>query len=165
MKTVFITGASSDIGLAVCRRYLAEGGHRIIAHFRTPRPELEALIDGSGAVTPLQIDFADAGALEDQMASRPKQFSEADVLINLAACVPTIPFDRFTAEDVLDCLRVNLLPGLLLMQAMGPAMAKRGWGRIIHGSSIGVKFGGGRDTFAYSLSKHAQEFIPRICRD
>tara|TARA_X000001316_G_C909729_1_gene25382 strand:- start:261 stop:833 length:573 start_codon:yes stop_codon:yes gene_type:complete len=116
-------------------------------------------------VTPLQIDYADAGALEGEIASRPKLFSEADVLINLAAYVPAVSFNAFTVEDVLDCLRVNLLPGLLLMQAMGPAMAERGWGRIVHGSSIGVKFGGGRDTFAYSLSKHAQEFIPRVCRD
>ena len=51
------------------------------------------------------------------------------------------------------------------MQAIGPAMVKRGFGRIVHGSSIGVKFGGGEQSFTYSLSKHAQEFIPKECRE
>ena len=50
------------------------------------------------------------------------------------------------------------------MQAIGPVMAEREFGRIVHGSSIGVKFGGGENSFAYSLSKHAQEFIPQECR-
>ena len=50
------------------------------------------------------------------------------------------------------------------MQAIGPVMAEREFGRIVHGSSIGVKFGGGKQNFAYSLSKHSQEFIPQECR-
>ena len=66
--------------------------------------------------------------------------------------------------EILAALTVNLLPGLLLMRTICPAMAERGFGRIVHASSIGVKFGGGSDSFAYSLSKHAQEFIPRACR-
>ena len=36
---VFITGASSDIGLAVCRHYLSEGW-AVLAHYRTVRSEL-----------------------------------------------------------------------------------------------------------------------------
>jgi 3-oxoacyl-[acyl-carrier protein] reductase len=43
-------------------------------------------------------------------------------------------------------------------------MAKRKYGRIVIGSSIGVRFGGGFDSFAYSLSKHAAEFIPSEAR-
>ena len=39
-------------------------------------------------------------------------------------------------------------------------MIKKKWGRIINSSSIGVKFGGGKNTFAYSLSKHINEYIP-----
>ena len=38
-------------------------------------------------------------------------------------------------------------------------MKKNKWGRILFTSSIGVKFGGGEKTFAYSFSKYANEFF------
>ena len=39
-------------------------------------------------------------------------------------------------------------------------MIKNGYGRILNCSSIGVKFGGGLNSYNYSLSKHTSEFIP-----
>jgi NAD(P)-dependent dehydrogenase (short-subunit alcohol dehydrogenase family) len=44
-------------------------------------------------------------------------------------------------------------------------MCKQSWGRIVIGSSIGVKFGGGSGTYAYSLSKYASEFFPNSFRN
>ena len=43
-------------------------------------------------------------------------------------------------------------------------MVKKKYGRIVNGSSIGVKFGGGENSFNYSLSKHLLEFIPNTLR-
>ena len=40
-------------------------------------------------------------------------------------------------------------------------MVKNKFGRILQTSSIGVKFGGGKNTFNYSVSKKVNEFIPR----
>ena len=39
-------------------------------------------------------------------------------------------------------------------------MLKYKFGRILLTSSIGVKYGGGKNTFNYSLSKKANQFIP-----
>tara|TARA_Y100001935_G_C16898076_1_gene310334 strand:- start:107 stop:460 length:354 start_codon:yes stop_codon:yes gene_type:complete len=39
-------------------------------------------------------------------------------------------------------------------------MIKKKWGRILLSSSIGTKFGGGNETYYYSLSKFMNEFIP-----
>ena len=39
-------------------------------------------------------------------------------------------------------------------------MLKNSFGRIVNCSSIGIKFGGGNNTYNYSLSKFASEFIP-----
>ena len=44
-------------------------------------------------------------------------------------------------------------------------MIKKKWGRIINSSSIGVKFGGGKNNYEYSLSKHLNEFIPNYLRN
>jgi NAD(P)-dependent dehydrogenase (short-subunit alcohol dehydrogenase family) len=43
-------------------------------------------------------------------------------------------------------------------------MIKKKWGRITNISSIGVKFGGGQNSYEYSLSKHFNEFIPSNLR-
>ncbi|MGD0023124.1 MAG: SDR family oxidoreductase [Xanthobacteraceae bacterium] len=158
MRTVLISGASSDIGLAVCRRYLA-ANWRIIAHFRTPRPELDKL--AGPAMETWQADFVDTERLERDLRDRRVYFGKADAFVNLATTMPPCSFEAATASQILSTLAVNLLPGLLIMQAIAPAMVGRKWGRIVHASSIGVKFGGGADSFMYSLSKHSQEFIPR----
>ena len=39
------------------------------------------------------------------------------------------------------------------------------WGRILNCSSIGIKYGGGKNTYNYSFSKHALEFIPSDYRN
>ena len=38
------------------------------------------------------------------------------------------------------------------------------FGRMLHVSSIGVKYGGGENTFNYSLSKHLLEFSPSFIK-
>ena len=43
-------------------------------------------------------------------------------------------------------------------------MKKKRFGRIINCSSIGVKFGGGKNNFNYALSKHCSEFVPSELR-
>jgi len=162
MRTVFVAGASSDIGIAVCRRYI-DAGWRVIGHFRTPRPELDALRSGK-KLELLCVDFAETSELKTMLARNDRGLMSADALINLAAAVPACDFLSATPELIHSTLATNLLPGIMLMQALGPAMAERGWGRIVHASSIGVKFGGGTDSFLYSLSKHALEFIPSAAR-
>jgi NAD(P)-dependent dehydrogenase (short-subunit alcohol dehydrogenase family) len=161
MPTVLVSGASSDIGLPVCRRYLV-AGWRVIGHFRRRRPELDALT-GPNLET-WQADFADLEELERELHDNLAFFTRADSFINLAAAMPPRSFEAATATDIISTLSINLVPGLLIMQAIGPAMTQRKWGRIVHASSIGVKFGGGSESFVYSLSKHAQEFIPRSAR-
>ena len=159
-RQVLITGASSDIGLALCHRYL-QAGWRVVAHYRTLRPELEAL--AGDRLTPWRCDFANTDALESEL-TRPQPFDACDALVNLAAVVRPVSFATFSASDLLQMVAVNTLPSLILMRRLGPGMVSRGFGRIIQGSSIGVKFGGGSDLFCYSFSKHALEFIPATVR-
>ena len=161
MRTALILGASSDIGLATCRRYMA-AGWRVIGHFRTPNPKLDAL---AGPVfEPWQADFAETDKLEAALRDNSAFFTRADALINLAAEIRPVRFEACTASDMLSAFSVNVIPALLMMRTVGSQMAARGFGRIVHASSIGVTFGGGSDNFSYSFSKHALEFIPRASR-
>ncbi len=162
---VFITGASSDIGMAVCRQYLSEGCE-ILAHFRTLRSELELMAEQNPAsVELLQMDFSDSANLESILTASRDKYLACDVLVNCAAILKPLRFAAVTVGNILEHFSVNVLPGLLLMRDMAPAMVNRGWGRIVHLGSIGVKFGGGTESFSYSLSKHALEFIPSEFKD
>lgn len=157
---VFVTGASSDIGLAICQTFLSRGWE-VLAHYRTSRAELNVIANAnSDKVKLLKIDFNDPATIEEHLAEHRDNYSECDALINCAAAYSPQKFSDITADSVISTFSQNVLPGLLFMRDMVPAMAQRKWGRIVHLSSIGVKFGGGSDSFSYSLSKHALEFMP-----
>jgi NAD(P)-dependent dehydrogenase (short-subunit alcohol dehydrogenase family) len=161
MRQVLVTGASSDIGLAVCQKYL-DAGWRVIGQYRTERAELDALQQSQ--FKKWQCDFSYIKDLEGDLRDDKFDISKSDAYVSLAASLSPTEFSQATSSDILNALSINLIPGLLIMQCLGPKMVSRGFGRIVHGSSIGIKFGGGEQSFTYSLSKHAQEFIPQECR-
>ena len=164
-KQILITGANSDIGIAVCRRYLADG-YRVIAHYRNDVSELDRLQEETtGRLITCRADFADPKAVEQMLASEQALFNATDVLINMAALREPVSFSDLTPDDLLRHFTVNVIPMVMLMQRLGPRMAERCWGRIVNISSIGVKFGGGQTTFCYSMTKHTSEFMPAVHRE
>ncbi len=157
---VFVVGASSDIGLVVCSVFLSNGWD-VLAHYRTPRAELIELADANPVkVKLLQIDFDDPSNIEKNLAEHRELYCGCNTMINCAAFFTPQKFSEITADSVVRTFSANVIPGLLLMRDMVPVMIDRQWGRIVHMSSIGVKFGGGSESFSYSLSKHALEFLP-----
>jgi len=164
-RQVLITGANSDIGISVCKRYLADK-FRVIAHYRNDAPEFARLQEEMGTrLIPCRADFTDPEAVEQMLASDPELFNATDVLVNMAALRDAIVFSDVTPDDLLRHFTVNVIPMIMLIKRLGPRMAERGWGRIVNISSIGVKFGGGQTTFCYSLTKHTSEFMPAVHRE
>lgn len=165
MRQALITGASSNIGMAICQQYLS-AGYRVIAQYRRDKSGLAQLAKKGGPkFVARKVDFADPSAVDTLLGAEWELFSATDVLINGAAARQQIPFAEISAATILHHLTINLIPGLLLMRRLGPVMVERGWGRIVHLGSIGVKFGGGEDSFCYSLTKHGMEFMPAIHRE
>ncbi len=157
---VFVIGASSDIGLAVCEKYLSEGWD-VLAHYRTHRTELQDLANANPErVDLLEINFDDPSAIEKSLAQHKANYSKCSSMVNCAAFYEPGEFADITAHSIIRTFSINVLPGLLIMRDMLPVMVERKWGRIVHLSSIGIKFGGGGNSFTYSLSKHALEFLP-----
>jgi 3-oxoacyl-[acyl-carrier protein] reductase len=157
---VFVIGASSDIGLAVCEKYLSEGWD-VLAHYRTYRTELQDLARANPKrVGLLKIDFDTPFTIEQSLEPHKANYSNCSAMINCAASYEQGCFADMTERSIIATFSVNVLPGLLVMRDMLPVMTERKWGRIVHLSSIGVKFGGGANSFNYSLSKHALEFLP-----
>lgn len=158
--TALVLGASSDIGIAVCKRLLAVG-NRVIAHCCQGAGRLRDLGANAAQLKTFTTDFGDTPALTAAIERMRQDIEASDILISAAAQMRATPFKDVTAEELIEAFRINVLPGLLFMQAVAPGMVRRRFGRIVHLSSIGVRFRGGASSFSYALSKHATEFLPR----
>jgi 3-oxoacyl-[acyl-carrier protein] reductase len=157
---VLITGASSDIGLAICEYYI-EQGWKVLAHHRSARAELTNLtVKYPKDIELVKIDFNDSNKLESKLTIIKEKYASCDCLINCAATYSSGDFLNIESEDILKHFTINTLPAFILMKNIIPFMLKKNWGRIVNISSIGVKYGGGENSFAYSLSKYALEFFP-----
>ncbi len=157
-REVLITGASSDIGIAVCRLYLAKK-FRVLGLYNQGQLALTRLAEGHPDLTLHQLNFESPKNIENFIQQERDQLFASEVIIHAAAMVKPVPFFDLTADDLLRAFTINVIPSLLFTRTLVPAMIDRGWGRIVNLSSIGVKFGGGSKTFCYSLSKHALEFF------
>ena len=154
-----VIGASSTVGVEVCKRYLT-AGHLVTAHFNSSLPALSTLAPHS-RLEPVQCDLADLSSVRELANAN----TDTDILIFLASLATPSHLENIDVSQFERALAVGALSNYILMGAIGPAMAQRQWGRIVIGSSIGVKFGGGTDSFAYALANHASEFLPRSVRD
>jgi len=122
-RTAVVTGGSSGIGFAMARA-LSGAGARVTLVARRPEPLDRAVAEIGGETSAISADLTDRAAL----AAIPV----ADILVNAAAVNRRPPLDRLTEEDWDVTLAANLTAPFLLGQRFGPAMAARGWGRIIN---------------------------------
>jgi 2-hydroxycyclohexanecarboxyl-CoA dehydrogenase len=161
-RTVLITGANSDIGAEICRKYLDEGC-KVIAIIHCSNSNIKQYLDKGIKI--IDIDFSDKSSVENFIISSKILLEKVDIFISLASVRNPIQYGEINSENLLEHFTVNVVPVVLLTQFFGNSMSVKGWGRIVIGSSIGVKFGGGVDTYCYSISKYASELIPRIAKE
>ncbi len=132
MKTLLITGASSDIGLALIEA-VAESYDNIIAHYRSSHKRFEALSEEARAkVIPVQADFSDESSVTAMIESIKAQGLQPDSIVHLASApMENKHFKKQSWEDFSDSLSLSLQPIISILQAFLPAMAKAKSGRII----------------------------------
>lgn len=160
-KTVLVTGANSDIGVEVCNQFLKKGMN-IIAMVHSSSDNIERLSNGSIKI--VKVDFSEADNVEMFIKNSSELLDSVDIFISLASVRKSINYGSINSSDLISHFTVNTIPTILLVQYLGSSMTKNGWGRIVIGSSIGVKFGGGRDTYCYSVTKYATELIPNMAK-
>ncbi len=95
-KTLFITGASRGIGLAIGKRAAADGANVVIAAKTTdPNPKLpgtiysaaEEIKAAGGQALPLQVDIRDEDAVTAAVAKAVEAFGGIDILVNNASAI------------------------------------------------------------------------------
>jgi NAD(P)-dependent dehydrogenase (short-subunit alcohol dehydrogenase family) len=160
-KTILITGANSDIGVEVCRNFLRKGD-KIIAMVNNDSSNLKEFLNERIRV--IKIDFSIIDSIEIFIKNNKDLLNSVDVFVSLASIRESIDYDLINGADLISHFTINSIPVILLTKYLGKSMSAKGWGRIVIGSSIGVKFGGGRDTYCYSVAKYAAELIPNIAK-
>ena len=158
-RHVLILGGSSDIGIEVVKNFLKLKWD-VTAHFLKNRKKLQILRKNFKNLNLIKFDFANYKnfTIEESMA---KKFSgKYDSIINLIGYIDNRGFENTDLKSILKSLIANALLPTLIEKIAVKKMLQQKWGRILNCSSIGIKFGGGINSYNYSLSKHCLEFIP-----
>lgn len=126
MGSIVITGASSEIGLAIARR-LSSLGKPLILQYNSHAPQLP---DGLEA-TLVQADFSQRESLERFIAG----LKDVDILVNAAAVTTTGLLPQMEDAGIEAMLSVNVLAATLLCKAVIPGMCIKRRGIIVNLSS------------------------------
>jgi NAD(P)-dependent dehydrogenase (short-subunit alcohol dehydrogenase family) len=136
-KVAIVTGAAHGIGLAIAKRYVAEGARVTIADVDIAAGEAatRALGDKSRFVA---TDVSDAGAAEHVVAETCRVFGSVDILVNNAGIIHGADFLDITEADFDRVLRVNLKGAFLVGQAAARRMVAQVKGGGAPGSIINM---------------------------
>ncbi len=169
-RACLVTGASRGIGRETAKLLCAEGASVLLVarnaeRLATAVVEASAAGAGSGgqaASLALDITIADAG--ERMLAAASEHFGQLDVLVNNAGVAQWRDLDEVPDEDWRAQYELNVMAPLRAMRATIPAMAERGWGRVVNVCSTAGK----RPSAAmpeYSVAKAAELSLSRLFAD
>jgi len=138
-RTALVTGSVQGIGLAIAQA-LAGAGMRIAVHGLATREQAQAAMEavrasGAGDACFFDADMRDAAAI-DQMMDAAADWGGVDVLVNNAGIQKTAPISEMPPETWDAILSVNLSAAFHTMRRALPAMAERGYGRVVNIASV-----------------------------
>jgi citronellol/citronellal dehydrogenase len=114
-RTVFVTGGSRGIGLAIAKRCAADGANVVIAAktveanpklpgtIHTAAAEIEA---AGGQCLPLQVDIRDEGQVAEAVAAAVERFGGIDIVVNNASAI------SLTGTEATPIRRFDLMMGV-----------------------------------------------------
>ena len=138
-KIVFITGATSGIGLGCARKFAANGDKLILTGRNATRlSEISSELKAQGVqVLTLQFDVRDRDAAQKAIESLPAEWSKIDVLVNNAGLAlglePEYEGDFSDWDGMID---TNIKGLLTMTRLIVPGMIERNSGHIINIGSV-----------------------------
>jgi 3-oxoacyl-[acyl-carrier protein] reductase len=164
-----ITGASRGIGLEVAKMLLAEGASVLLVarSAGTLAEATEACREsaaGDAKVADLAVDVTAEDAAGRIVAAANERLGAVDVLVNNAGTAIWRDLDDVPDADWYAAWELNVMAPMRLMRAAIPAMAERGWGRVVNVSSSAGKRPSA-NMGEYSVAKAAQLSLSRLYAD
>jgi NADP-dependent 3-hydroxy acid dehydrogenase YdfG len=163
-KTVFITGATSGIGLA-CAELFAQADYRLIICGR----RIERLLQfkekhSKKLIHHLVFDVRNRAAVLKEISSLPAEYRQVDILINNAGNAHGLdPINTGRMDDWDAMIDINVKGILYVSKAIIPSMIERKAGHIVNIGSIA-----GKEVYAngnvYCASKFAVDALSQGMR-
>jgi len=150
-RTALVTGGASGIGAAVATRLAALGAHVVVLDVDADgAAEVAAAIGGESR----GLDLTDGDAIDRLDVA-------ADVLVNNAGIQHVAPVEEFDPERFALIHRIMLEAPFRLARRLLPGMYDRGWGRLVHVSSV---HGHRASPYkaAYVSAKHGLEGLSKV---
>ena len=163
-RTVFITGATSGIGMATAKK-LAANYRLILCGRRQERlDEIQAELSQITDVKTIQFDVRDKEAVFNAVESLENEWKNIDVLINNAGNAHGLaPFDTADLEDLEAMIDINVKGLIYVSKAIIPILKQSSNAHIINLSSIA-----GKEVYpnggTYCASKAAVESLSKGMR-
>ena len=140
-KTVFVTGASSGIGLATAHAFAMQGARILLCARRQDRlTELTQQLAGLPTqpdVHAFKLDVRDGVAVKETLAGLPEEWQAIDILVNNAGLsrglTKLYEDDPQNWEEMID---TNVKGLLYVTRAIVPGMVKRNVGHVVNIGSI-----------------------------
>ncbi|MDP9165707.1 MAG: SDR family oxidoreductase [Actinomycetota bacterium] len=162
-KTLFITGASRGIGLAIGLRAARDGANVVVvAKTVEPHPKLPGTIHtaaaeieaAGGKALAVQCDVRDDAQIAEAVQAAVDRFGGIDVVVNNAANALAQPLGEITADAFAKSNEVNVRGPLFLVQKALPHLKQSSHAAVLNVVSVGA-FKFAADMSLYAAGKAA----------
>ena len=162
-RTVFITGATSGIGMAIAIRF-AEEGWNVLCHYHSSDEngiKLKRMIDNLGVSCHLlKADLSSTRQIRS-LNNKLEEFKIDSLINNAGTYTVNKHFKELTIEDITGTFMVNTFAPMFLSSSIFIGMKERWFGRVVNVSSMATKYGGSSYSMHYGCSKLALEGLTK----
>lgn len=136
MKSALVTGATSEIGIEICKK-LASNNINLVIHYHNKESvalKLKELLETKYKISCLCVkaDLLKEEDINKLVNKSIKEFNNIDILINNAALDTPDLFENKSKSDFNNILDVNLVAPFILSKMLGRKMFDNKYGKIIN---------------------------------
>ena len=128
-RTVLVSDVGSGPGQATARAFAAAGWN-VIGGLR--RPASGTPVVAADNVLLVRLDVTDSDSIDASLQSGVDRFGSIDVVVNIAACAPALPFASTPAEQIAESFAAHVLGIMKLAKAAIPRLRAGGGGTIVN---------------------------------
>jgi len=137
-KIVIVTGASSDIGISIVKRFTEEGAKVVLLGRKldTLKKAISS-IDNNDAAVPMQCDIIDETQASQTVEQILDKYGAIDILVNNAGAInDPVHFDEMSDSEIKKLIDVNMHGVFKMTKAVLPSMRENKNGCIVNIGSI-----------------------------